>query len=121
MIWRKKKGDDQIDDVKGSTGGLHEITFDSTLFRARGSMGNKQSSVELPPEPPAPDGGGSSAPRPGNGGTLFKFNDSGSYEVLTTAVVPELMNDGDDDAPQWILDVRERLFFFFSFLFFFPF
>ena len=68
-------------------------------------MGNKTSTVELPEEPPAAEGGETaSVPRSPNGGTLFKF-DEGTYNVLTTAVIPELSNDGDDDDPQWILDV----------------
>ena len=68
------------------------------------TMGNKQSSVELP-EPPAQEAGGNAdVPRSANGGALFKFEND-AYNVLTSAVTPELSNDGDEEAPAWILDV----------------
>lgn len=66
-------------------------------------MGNKQSQVDLPSD--APGASGQTPGRSPDGGALFKFADD-AYALLTPAVVPELYNEGDDDAPQWVLDVR---------------
>lgn len=92
---------------------FHSIEKDAHNTRTRTptrprKMGNKQSAVELPDEPPAPEGGREAVPRSPTGGALFKF-ENGTYNVLTSAVVPELSNDGDDDAPQWILDVSDAV------------
>ena len=45
------------------------------------------------------------APR---GGQLYKFEGE-AYALFHPNVTPELFDDGDDESPQWILDVRVRL------------
>ena len=54
-------------------------------------------------------GGGLKSRASPNGGVLFKFDvPSEKYEVAAPNVTPELTDDGDDEAPRWILEVGER-------------
>ena len=54
-------------------------------------------------------GGGLKSRASPNGGVLFKFDvSSEKYEVAAPNVTPELTDDGDDEAPRWILEVGER-------------
>lgn len=66
-------------------------------------MGQKHSLPDAPPTTP----GGSEVPRSPNGGQLFKF-EGDAYGVVRASVVPEIFDDGDDEDPAWILDVRAR-------------
>ena len=82
----------------------------------RRTMGNAQpTKAELPDDA---DDAGAAATTPGgglksraspNGGVLFKYDvPSEKYEVSAPNVTPELSDDGDDEHPRWILEVRER-------------
>lgn len=80
------------------------------------TMGNAQvAKAELPDDSDdaragatTPGGGLKSRASP-NGGVLFKFDvSSEKYEVAAPNVTPELTDDGDDEAPRWILEVGER-------------
>ena len=80
------------------------------------TMGNAQvAKAELPDDSDdaragatTPGGGLKSRASP-NGGVLFKFDvSSEKYEVAAPNVTPELTDDGDDEAPRWILEVSER-------------
>ena len=79
-------------------------------------MGNAQpTKAELPDDA---DDAGAAATTPGgglksraspNGGVLFKYDvPSEKYEVSAPNVTPELSDEGDDEHPRWILEVRER-------------
>ena len=68
-------------------------------------MGQK---VSLPDAPPPAPGAGAEAPKSPTGGQLFKFEGE-AYALFHPNVTPELFDDGDDESPQWILDVRVRL------------
>jgi hypothetical protein len=65
-------------------------------------MGQK---VSLPDAPPPAPGAGAEAPKSPTGGQLFKFEGE-AYALFHPNVTPELFDDGDDESPQWILDVR---------------
>ena len=65
-------------------------------------MGQK---VSLPDAPPPNPGAGGEAPKSPTGGQLYKFEGE-AYALFHPNVTPELFDDGDDEAPQWILDVR---------------
>jgi|TARA_B110000977_G_scaffold159834_1_gene203899 hypothetical protein len=65
-------------------------------------MGQK---VSLPEAPPAPGASGETQPKSPNGGQLFKFEND-AYALFHPNVSPELFDEGDDEKPQWILDVR---------------
>jgi hypothetical protein len=65
-------------------------------------MGQK---VSLPDAPPPASGAGAEAPKSPTGGQLFKFEGE-AYALFHPNVTPELFDDGDDESPQWILDVR---------------
>ena len=82
----------------------------------RRTMGNAQpTKAELPDDA---DDAGAAATTPGgglksraspNGGVLFKYDvPSEKYEVSAPNVTPELSDEGDDEHPRWILEVRER-------------
>ena len=68
-------------------------------------MGQK---VSLPDDPPPTPGAGGEAPKSPTGGQLYKFEGE-AYALFHPNVTPELFDDGDDESPQWILDVRVRL------------
>ena len=68
-------------------------------------MGQK---VSLPDAPPPTPGAGGEAPKSPTGGQLYKFEGE-AYALFHPNVTPELFDDGDDESPQWILDVRVRL------------
>ena len=69
-------------------------------------MGNNPSTAALPEEPAPPTpGGGLPQHRSPNGGQLFKFVED-AYQVVSANVTPEVFDDGDDESPAWMLDVR---------------
>ena len=69
-------------------------------------MGQK---VSLPDAPPPNPGAGGEAPKSPTGGQLYKFEGE-AYALFHPNVTPELFDDGDDETPQWILDVRDSGF-----------
>ena len=68
-------------------------------------MGNKQSARVDIPEADAGEGADTAAQRSPNGGALYKF-DEGEWKLQTAACNPEFDDEGDDNAPKWVLDVR---------------
>ena len=71
-------------------------------------MGNKQSArVDIPEADSGEGGAESAAQRSPNGAAVYKFED-GAWSLQTAACNPEFDDEGDDNAPKWVMDVRAR-------------